>query len=163
MKVFLFLLLLSHLFHSICGNTEKLILQVRKTDDIQCDERLLGLAKYKMAPTLAAPWTEVTSSLIPKSTANKATANWYQLENLNEGSNYEIRISYPAITPADFDLNIIHRCLVEGQYLYLLQVTANYTGVSQIKYIDHQPVKYNIGKLANSSVNQSLTHITFST
>lgn len=89
--------LITCFFHCVYGNTEKLILEVRKSDPIVCDEKLFELEKYQTAPRLLAPFTEVQSELIPKSKANKATSNWYHLDNLKEGSNYEIRISYPAI------------------------------------------------------------------
>ncbi|KAI9481328.1 MAG: hypothetical protein EXX96DRAFT_455553, partial [Benjaminiella poitrasii] len=95
---------------------------------------------------LVPPFSEIQSSLIPKNKANNtATIHWYQLNDLKDGAKYEVRISYPAITPADFQLKILNKCKTENNlWSYTLQLSAECTGVSNLKGIEFQPVTYNL-------------------
>lgn len=48
-------------------------------------------------------------------------------------------------TPADFHLKIVNQCKRPDESLsFILQVAAEYTGVSQIKHMEIQPVIYNL-------------------
>jgi hypothetical protein len=57
----------------------------------------LKLSKVESALSLSPPFLEVQNSLIPSSTLVKGSNQWYNLDNLKDGYNYGIRISYPAI------------------------------------------------------------------
>lgn len=51
-------------------------------------------------------------------------------------------------TPADFQLKIINSCRKDNEdLLYVLQVSAQYTGVSQVQGMESRPVTYNLGKI----------------
>lgn len=91
--LFLFLILIPGIF----ANTEKLILHARSSNVIPCESQFLKLSKVKSAPFLYPPFSEVQDSLIPSSPSVKPSIQWHNLDGLKDGSNYEIRISYPAI------------------------------------------------------------------
>ncbi|KAI9335395.1 hypothetical protein BD770DRAFT_402074 [Pilaira anomala] len=121
------------------ANTEKLILEARG-DNIK---DLCGIDSND--PTLTPPYTKIQESLIPHSENNEGTPHRYHLTGLNDGSNYEVRISYPAITPADFKLKTLRACKSKDTTLsYILEVSAIYTGVSYIKGKELQPVTYDL-------------------
>ncbi|KAI8642381.1 hypothetical protein BD408DRAFT_344417 [Parasitella parasitica] len=105
-----------------------------------CDPQFEALNNAQAATSLKPPFSQVQSSLIPQN-----DFQWYNLDELKDSASYEIRISYPAITPADFRLNIINSCKrADGSLSYTLQVSAKYTGVSQIKEMANQPVIYDL-------------------
>ncbi|EIE88767.1 hypothetical protein RO3G_13478 [Rhizopus delemar RA 99-880] len=89
---------------------------------------------------LLPSFTELRDSIMP----NTQQKN-YRLDNLEEGSTYEIRLSYPAITPADFYMRILGNCKNEhGLRTYLLNISAKATGVSAAKNIEKEVVTYNL-------------------
>ncbi|KAI7902169.1 uncharacterized protein BX663DRAFT_561745 [Cokeromyces recurvatus] len=134
MKLFYFFLIITFLFQTIYANTEKIILKAKDNDGLAC-----SLQSIRSENVLVPPYSEIQNSLIPNT-----TTYYYQLDKLREGVNYEVRISYPAITPADFRLKIVSQCKVNELLTYTLQVSAKYTGVSNIKGIESQPVTYNL-------------------
>lgn len=91
MKLLSVLIFIAALITAGLANTEKLILEAR-ADKVQetCDTQSDLLS-------LTPPYTKTRQSLIPYSTINKSSSQWFQLDDLKDGSNYEIRISYPAI------------------------------------------------------------------
>ncbi|KAK4512792.1 uncharacterized protein ATC70_003499 [Mucor velutinosus] len=122
------------------ANTEKLVLQVDSRKMTSCDPHFEVSSKAREATSLKPPFSEIQSSIIPQ-----RDVQWYSLDNIKDNANYEIRISYPAITPADFYLKIFNQCKrPDGSFLFTLQVAAKYTGVSQIKDMEIQPVIYNL-------------------
>ncbi|OAC99794.1 hypothetical protein MUCCIDRAFT_113236 [Mucor lusitanicus CBS 277.49] len=134
-------LLLATLFCIQCvwANTEKLILQVDSAKLTSCDPHFEALSKAREAASLKPPFSEVQSSIIPQ-----RDVQWYTLDNVKDNANYEIKISYPAIA-TDFYLKIVNQCKrPDGSLSFTLQVAAKYTGVSQIKDMDVQPVVYNL-------------------
>lgn len=76
----------------IYANTEKLILQVDSQNLKLCDPKFETLTKAQTALSLKPPFSDVQNSLIPQN-----NFQWYNLDNLEDNSNYEIRVSYPAI------------------------------------------------------------------
>lgn len=79
------------------ANTEKLILEAR-LDNVQdlCNNESHGVS-------LTPPYTQTRQSLIPQSAIHPGSLQKFQLDELKDGSNYEIRISYPAIVRLTFD------------------------------------------------------------
>lgn len=74
------------------ANTEKLILQVDSQNLNLCDPQFETLTKAQTALSLKPPFSEIQNSLIPQN-----DFQWYNLDDLKDNSNYEIRVSYPAI------------------------------------------------------------------
>ncbi|KAI7884730.1 uncharacterized protein EV154DRAFT_470822 [Mucor mucedo] len=139
MKFFFCLILIAACVGTSLANTEKLILEAR-LDNTQglCDGEIHRVS-------LTPPYTQTRQSLIPQSAMNRGSSQQFQLDDLKDGSNYEIRISYPAITPADFKLDIIKACKTKDNTLsYILDVSAVYTGVSHIKGRESSPVIYDL-------------------
>ncbi|KAG1148118.1 hypothetical protein G6F38_003732 [Rhizopus arrhizus] len=100
-----------------------------------CSE-LLDMSTRILLPS----FTELRDSITP----NTQQKN-YRLDNLKEGSTYEVRLSYPAITPADFYMRILGNCKNEhGLRTYLLNISAKATGVSAAKDIEKETVTYNL-------------------
>lgn len=91
MKLLLVLVAIATLINLVLANTEKLILEAR-ADKVQ--ETCVTLTDF---PSLTPPYTKTRQSLIPFSTINKGSSQKFQLDDLKDGLNYEIRISYPAI------------------------------------------------------------------
>lgn len=91
MKLLLGLIFTATLVTNSFANTEKLILEAR-ADNVQehCDAKLDLVS-------LTPPYTQTRQSLIPYSENIAGLTQKFRLEDLNDGSNYEIRISYPAI------------------------------------------------------------------
>ncbi|KAI9267240.1 hypothetical protein EDC94DRAFT_602713 [Helicostylum pulchrum] len=138
MKSLLFILLAVFISTSF-ANTEKLILEARSaTAKSACNGN-------SNAPSLTPPYTKIQQSLIPYSENIKGSPHWYHLNDLKDGSNYEVRISYPAITPADFQLKILHACRSsDGTLSYILDVSAIYTGVSYVQGMELQPITFDL-------------------
>ncbi|EPB85000.1 hypothetical protein HMPREF1544_08203 [Mucor circinelloides 1006PhL] len=123
----------------VCANTEKLILQVNSRELTSCDPHFGALSKTREATSLKPPFSEIQNSIIPG-----RNFQWYSLDGVKDNANYEIRISYPAIA-TDFHLKIVNQCKrPDGSLSFILQVAAEYTGVSQIKHMEIQPVIYNL-------------------
>lgn len=103
MKSLLFILLAVFISTSF-ANTEKLILEAKSANvKAVCN-------KNSDAPSLTPPYTKIQQSLIPYSENNKGSPHWYHLNDLKDGSNYEVRISYPAIVKLVFFFFLM--CLV---------------------------------------------------
>lgn len=95
MKSLLFILLAVFISTSF-ANTEKLILEARSAAaKSACNEN-------SDAPSLIPPYTKIQQSLIPYSENIRSSPHWYHLNDLKDGSNYEVRISYPAIVKLVF-------------------------------------------------------------
>ncbi|KAI8090145.1 uncharacterized protein B0P05DRAFT_529546 [Gilbertella persicaria] len=124
------LLLLLLWIACIQANTEKAILHVNQVPSIPCQSNSHVL--------LSPPFTQIQQSLIPSSKAI------YVLDHLEYGSKYEIRISYPAITPADFDIHILNGCQQQDGIAYLIQISANYTGISTLQGIASHPITFHL-------------------
>ncbi|KAK3818918.1 MAG: hypothetical protein J3Q66DRAFT_400394 [Benniella sp.] len=78
---------------------------------------------------------------------------WYILEGLEDGASFELRISYPATSPADFDMVVwtleqAQEQLPKDLSTMLARIKATYTGVSYrsdgISGPETYPVPYNI-------------------
>ncbi|KAG0220575.1 hypothetical protein BGX31_010839 [Mortierella sp. GBA43] len=86
---------------------------------------------------------------------------WYVLEDLEDGASFELRISYPATSPADFDMVVwtldeaqahVPKDLVLKEHFsqntMLARIKATYTGVSYrsdgVTGPETRPVPYNI-------------------
>lgn len=94
MKLLVNLLLCILIAQFVLANTEKIILPVKNEDvpDMACSE-LQDMSTKILLPS----FTELRDSIMP----NTQQKN-YRLDNLEEGSTYEIRLSYPAIVNAFF-------------------------------------------------------------
>lgn len=99
------------------ANTEKLILEARG-DNIK---DLCGIDSND--PILTPPYTKIQESLIPHSENIEGTPHRYHLKGLNDGSNYEVRISYPAIVNLLFYFMYCFSCLTF--FIYRLQLISN--------------------------------------
>lgn len=97
MKFALFLFIALFILQ-VYANTEKIILQARSASlNTRCDAATVNV------PTLIPPYTKLQQSLVPSSTATGNNTQLFHLENLSDGSNYEIRISYPAIVSTSIE------------------------------------------------------------
>ncbi|OBZ85455.1 hypothetical protein A0J61_06492, partial [Choanephora cucurbitarum] len=121
--------------YSAQANTEKLILSVEQTPPS------LPPCQHQNIPVLTPPYTQLKDSIVPS-----RNHSVYRLD-VQPNSQYEIRISYPAITPADFQLKTIERCQHTNHISYLLEVSANYTGVSRVKDVELTPVEFHLETL----------------
>ncbi|KAG2232371.1 hypothetical protein INT48_007386 [Thamnidium elegans] len=138
MKSLLFILLAVFISTSF-ANTEKLIFEASSSyARFPCNGNL-------NVPSLTPPYTKIKRSLIPSSKNSRGSPYLYNLSGLNDRSSYEVRISYPAITPADFYVQIISACQSsDGTLLYILEVFAKYTGVSHIQGMESRPVIFDL-------------------
>lgn len=92
---FLFFTLLTLFIASVFANTEKLILEAKS--------HLVNEAcvpKF-VAVTLTPPYTKLQQSILPSSQSINNPPQLFYLGDLDDGSNYEIRVSYPAIVSID--------------------------------------------------------------
>jgi hypothetical protein len=84
---------------TVFANTEKLILEARVANvESHCEPP-------SNVPLLTPPYTKTQQILIPFSNNHKGSSQWFHLDGLIDGSNYEIRISYPAIVNLNLNLN----------------------------------------------------------
>lgn len=91
MKFALFLFITLFILQ-VYANTEKIILQARSASlNRRCDAAAVS------APSLIPPYTKLQQSIVPSSTTTGNNTQLFHLDNLDDGSNYEVRISYPAI------------------------------------------------------------------
>lgn len=99
--------LLLFIFMLITGclaNTEKLILEARLSNvENECNPAPFNT--ISMTP----PYTKIQHSLIPQSESHEGSSKQYHLNDLIDGSKYEIRVSYPAIVSSNIRLTISFR------------------------------------------------------
>ncbi|CAO3699465.1 unnamed protein product [Rhizopus stolonifer] len=121
----------------VFANTEKVIFSVKNEhmSNLECAE-LQDLSSRELSP----PFTEIRDVIVPNVQQKK-----YKLNNLQEESTYEVRLSYPAITPADFDMKILSHCKAKNNSrVYLLSIGAKATGISPIKGIEKDAITFNL-------------------
>ncbi|KAF9919396.1 hypothetical protein BX616_000007 [Lobosporangium transversale] len=162
------------------ANTEKIIFAAkfncisttdRFNSDLQEDQGAVDPTRWKQ---MVPPHTIVRfESILPKNVQSSSLAysnqthsqtensKWYVLQGLEDSVMYELRVSYPASSPADF--NIAVWTLSEAQkYLskdlrldkyftknvMLAHVDATYTGISYLtnkdQYPEKLPIPYNL-------------------
>ncbi|KAI8388403.1 uncharacterized protein BYT42DRAFT_559949 [Radiomyces spectabilis] len=157
-----FLLALSAL--GVLANTEKLIFTVHPTRST-CSLTEIASIQTDKVPILSPPYTRLQNAIIPfhdpPNPAVTASKHWYQLKDLQSDASYECRISYPAITPADFSVSLLDPCdalnhpdfplnpkavktATQSTLTKWVLVEANYTGVSNIPLVEYTPVVYDI-------------------
>ncbi|CEG71689.1 hypothetical protein RMATCC62417_07382 [Rhizopus microsporus] len=110
----------------VIANTEKIILQFNH--DLPVIECL------EITALLSPPFDSLRDSI------SSQQSKYYALANLKNGSTYEIRVSYPAITPADFYIKTLGTC--QGD-LYL-EISAKSTGVSRITQAESEVITFDL-------------------
>ncbi|KAI8971452.1 hypothetical protein BDF20DRAFT_884587 [Mycotypha africana] len=145
MKAIYILLLFLAIASCVNANTEILRFTTKNIAQL-CTEEYEIASEHDVLDTasiLTPPFTKLQAKIVPAD-----DVQLYKLQNLTEGSSYELRISYPAITPADFTMRITQLCRLNrnvGSVEGLIKLTAVYTGISSIKDMDKNPVVYNLG------------------
>ena len=154
-------LLMAMLIAGVFANTEKLIFQASDMHEISIFSLI---ADQRVLAELRPPFSQTRQAILPTTAKDNSSSfpHWYKLSDVKSGSSYELRISYPAITPTDFYMTLMDSCQLRD-YLgskgesshteedtrepsYWLLVEAHWTGVSRQPGPRASPVIYDIGK-----------------
>ncbi|KAJ2083998.1 hypothetical protein H4R24_000344 [Coemansia sp. RSA 988] len=162
--------LLLWLCASVRGNTEIRHFRPNAVDSALYPTQRIqaSIAKHLSASkVLSGPYTKTDiESIYPiesKKSDSRYKAQWYQLLNLEPGSSYELRISYAASMPSNFEISLYSVSEVaqllnlipdeapvdelkpkqqENEIIMYARVTSSYAGVSYIPGMEDQPVPY---------------------
>ncbi|KAI9283178.1 hypothetical protein BY458DRAFT_495699 [Sporodiniella umbellata] len=105
------------------ANTEKIIFKVQKVSPHDDCSDWQSLSSKKLVP----PFTQIRDVILPNE------YRLYKLDGLQEDSTYELRVSYPAITPTDFSMKVVGYCKTENKTrTHFLSIGAKATGVSPV-------------------------------
>ncbi|SAM07294.1 hypothetical protein [Absidia glauca] len=122
-------LILCICIHNVWANTEKIIFA---SDTTSCHSP--PIKPFDTGQPLVHPYTALRTSLISPSTV------LYPLHDLAPGSNYEVRLSYPATVPTDFEFALI----CQDDRLWGVLIQGVYAGVSRQAGIEKVPVPADI-------------------
>ncbi|PIA18278.1 hypothetical protein COEREDRAFT_79785 [Coemansia reversa NRRL 1564] len=162
--------LLLFLCTSVCANTEIRHFRLDDADsDLYPTQEIQALVAKKLTASklLAGPYekTEIESiyAVESKKYDSKYKEKWYQLSNIQPGCSYELRISYAASMPSNFEItlytvsqvarifNIIQdKATMDAQeskqqgrkIIMYAKVTSSYVGISHIPGMEDQAVPY---------------------
>ncbi|KAI8336510.1 hypothetical protein BC941DRAFT_427304 [Chlamydoabsidia padenii] len=123
------LFILCALIYNVLGNTEKIIFASDTNDCIPYTTPI------DFGQPLIHPYTSLRTSLLSPS------VNLFPLHNLTFGSKYEVRLSYPATVPTDFEFSLVCQ---DGEGLFGVVIKGVYAGVSLKKGVENTPVPVNI-------------------
>ncbi|KAI8997028.1 hypothetical protein BDB01DRAFT_713387 [Pilobolus umbonatus] len=133
-------IILSLLVHYAAANTEKLIFKADLPTHIPCLD-----VTYGNLSILSTPFSELHNTIQVNKNEEYSEQQHYLLKGLQLGSSYELRISYPAVTPTDFTMIPVRVCSTEANTVsYTIKVTGRHTGVSAINREEYAVVLYNI-------------------
>ncbi|KAI8089507.1 uncharacterized protein BX664DRAFT_349896 [Halteromyces radiatus] len=113
----------------VLGNTEKIIFS-----STSCSSTTLSTASFHLEQPLIHPYTSIRTQLISPS------LYLYPLQDLTPQSTYEVRLSYPATVPTDFQLSLIcNDTDIQG-----VLIQGHYAGVSREPGMENVPVPVDI-------------------
>ncbi|OAD80340.1 hypothetical protein PHYBLDRAFT_61391 [Phycomyces blakesleeanus NRRL 1555(-)] len=146
--------LICGLFLVLCArntsaNTEKLIFQVNQNIPA-CSFETRSIFGETIQPNsvLIPPFTtlvDTIKTIHPSNSSVVSSHRLYQLAGLTRGSNYELRLSYPAILMSGCDEHLAESLSDDFTVNYWVVVTGTHTGVSTIQDTTTiEPVVYNL-------------------
>ncbi|CAO3591786.1 unnamed protein product [Absidia cylindrospora] len=127
------LVLLCVFISCVWANTEKIIFSSDTTD---CTSLSALTQPYQISTPFIHPYTSLQTSLPSPS------VELYPLQDLATDSNYEVRLSYPATVPTDFQFTLV--CNDSKSSIYGVLIEGTYAAVSNQPGVHKKPVPVNI-------------------